>query len=159
MLRRALRDLAAAAIGAAIALLVVFLSEASLRHRAKVSIEPPDGPGQLVAWSLRHGRGEVELLAGSGSGLKPCRLPDDGRLRPLLDGRTKLPTRVPNWVADGPPLYLMTLEQGFEAGLPPRSYRIAFDAEPCPSGRVLVAAETILNFLYQRSVRETGEAQ
>jgi hypothetical protein len=59
--------------------------------------------------------------------------------------------------AGGPRLYLMELRQGFEAGLPPRVHAIADDPARCASGRVLVTGETIMNFLYVRSLREASE--
>lgn len=155
---RPLRDLAAALTGAVLVLAAVAWLERLAPGRAALPAVPADDPGELMAWSMRDADAGIELLGvPHAQGLRTCRLPTDGALKPLIDPTTLLPRRVDHWLAGGPRLYLMELNQGFEAGRPPRAVDIAADPARCPSGRVLVSGETIMNFLYVSTAREVAD--
>jgi hypothetical protein len=157
-----LRDIVVAFGGAIVALLVVLgLQLRDPDSTVIVAAAPSDEPGEFIAWALRDGRGQFELLSGTAPrGLRPCRLPQDGLILPVIDERTGLPGRVRNWQLDGPELYLVEVRQQFEADLGQGRSTVTMEGDGgCASGKVLATAETIMDFLYARSLRLISEGR
>jgi hypothetical protein len=152
---RRLRDLFFCFLGAGLALAAVMIIDP--RRDGPAAGPGSAGPiGELAAWTLRDRAQGLSLLRlDLDSGIAPCELPARGELRPVLDRKTGLPTRVRHWLEGGARLWVMTLTRD------PSHTTMAQAAEPdpvarCPDGRVLVPADTIMNFFYKRSAQRAG---
>jgi hypothetical protein len=139
-----------ASAGAAIALFELTYPHPGQGGR---SAAPPKGAGDLLAWTLASGPPGVQLLGQEEiDGIRPCVLPTTGMITPILDPASGLPARIAHWQAGGPRLWLMSLIP--DATNAPQGRPAAHEgAAPCPPGRVLVPADTIMNYLYERSLQ------
>ena len=151
------RDFLFGLIGAGIAVAAIELAGARGGRDPGPGPAAASGPGDLVAWTLASRAPGVELLGEARlDDITPCTLPTAGVLSPVLDEETRLPSRIAHWRTGGPRLWVMSLTREPLPGSPASRPAAHRGGAPCPDGRVLVPADTIMNFLYERSVERAA---